>query len=86
MNKSSDPKIFITHLEGLRTTMEEMESSMTDKQFIMHVLDNLNNDYDNTVEYLEKQIGNKTNPLTIEQMREDLSLLLQGSEVSSLIP
>jgi hypothetical protein len=54
--------------------MGNMDSFITDKQFIMHVMNNLNKDYDNTVKNLEKLINDKTNPLTIEQMREDLSL------------
>jgi hypothetical protein len=74
LKKQVDPDIFITYLEGLRTTMGDMESFITDKQFIMHVMNNLNKDYDNTVENLEKLINDKNDPLTIEQMREDLSL------------
>ena len=74
MKKQVDPDIFITYLEGLRATMRDMESFITDKQFIMHVMNNLNKDYDNTVENLEKLINGKKDPLTIEQMREDLSL------------
>ncbi len=74
LKKQVDPDIFITYLEGLRATMGDMESFITDKQFIMHVMNNLNRDYDNTVENLEKQINDKNDPLTIEQMREDLSL------------
>jgi CRISPR/Cas system-associated endoribonuclease Cas2 len=54
--------------------MGDMESFITDKQFIMHVMNNLNKDYENTVENLEKLINDKKDPLTIEQMREDLSL------------
>jgi hypothetical protein len=54
--------------------MGDMESFITDKQFIMHVMNNLNKDYENTVENLEKLINDKKDPLTMEQMREDLSL------------
>ena len=74
LKKQVDPDVFVTYLEGLRTTMGDMNNFITDKQFIMHVMNNLNKDYDNTVENLEKLIDNKNDPLTIEQMREDLSL------------
>jgi uncharacterized alpha/beta hydrolase family protein len=75
LKKQVDPDIFINHLEGLRMSMEDMDSFITDKQFIMHVMNNLNKDFDNTVKNLEKLINDKTNPLiTIEQMREDLRL------------
>jgi hypothetical protein len=56
LKKQVNPDIFITYLEGLRATMGDMESYITDKQFIMHVMNNLNKDYDNTVENLEKLI------------------------------
>jgi hypothetical protein len=74
LKKQVGPYIFITYLEGLCATMGDMESFITDKQFIMHVMNNLNKDYENTVENLEKLINDKKDPLTIEQMREDLSL------------
>jgi hypothetical protein len=54
--------------------MGDMESFITDKEFIMHVMNNLNKDYENTVKYLEKLINDKNDPLTIEQMRKDLNL------------
>ena len=54
--------------------MGDMESFITDKQFIMHVMKNRNKDYDNTAENLEKLINDKKDPLTIDQMCEDLSL------------
>jgi hypothetical protein len=74
LKKQVDPDIFITYLEGLQATMADMESFITDKQFIMHVMNNPNKDYDNTVKKFETLISDKNNPLNCEQMREDLSL------------
>jgi hypothetical protein len=54
--------------------MADMESFITDKQFIMQVMSNLNKDYGNTVENRERLINDKNDPLTIEQMCADLSL------------
>jgi hypothetical protein len=68
------PDIFVAYLEGLRATMGDMESFITEKQFIMHVMNNLNKDYDNTVKNLEKLINDRNNPLTTKQMCEDVSL------------
>jgi hypothetical protein len=67
LKKQVNPDIFITYLEGLRATMGEMESFITDEQFIIHVItNNLNKDYDydNTVENLEKLIDVKNDPKT----------------------
>jgi hypothetical protein len=66
LKKQVDPDIFITYLEGLQATMADMESFITDKQFIMHVMNNPNKDYDNTVKNLEKLINDKNNPLKCE--------------------
>ena len=74
LQKEADPDAFITHLESLRTRMEEMGSAITDDQFMMHVLGNLTSDYENQVERLEERIGNLKNALTIEDMRESLCL------------
>jgi hypothetical protein len=52
LKKQVDPDIFITYLEGLPATMGDMDSFITDKQFIMHVMNNLNKDYEKNVENL----------------------------------
>jgi hypothetical protein len=74
LRKGVDPEVFITFLEDLRYRLEGMKSMMTEEQFIIHVLNNLTSDYDNQVETLEKRIGSTTDPLTIEEIRDDLSL------------
>jgi hypothetical protein len=74
LKKQVATDIFIAYLEGLRANMGDMESFITNKQFIMQVIYTLNKDYDNTVENLEQLIDDKIEPLTSEQMREDLSL------------
>jgi hypothetical protein len=74
LKKKVDPEVFITYLEDVRTRLEAMNSTMTDEQFIVHVLNNLTSDYDNQVENLEKRIGSDKDPLTIEEVRDDMSL------------
>jgi len=44
LKKNVDPDVFITYLEDLRIRMESMGSAVTDKQFMLHVLSNLNKD------------------------------------------
>ncbi len=51
-----------------------MKSNMTDDQFILHVVNNLADDYMNQVESLERRIGVPTNPTDIEDVREELNL------------
>jgi hypothetical protein len=74
LKKNVNPDIFITYLEDLRGRMENMGSEMTDDQFILHVVNNLTEDYMNQVENLERRIGSETDPLDIEDVREELNL------------
>jgi hypothetical protein len=54
--------------------MEDMKSTMTDDQFILHVVNNLTDDYMNQVESLKRRIGAPTKPTDIEGGREELNL------------
>jgi hypothetical protein len=74
LKKKVDPDVFITYLEDIRTRMEEMGSKMTDEQFMLHVMNNLSSDYENQVNKVEDRVGNKTNPLDIEELRDELCL------------
>jgi hypothetical protein len=71
LRKGQDPSVFITFLEDLRLSMEEMGNKITDKQFIIQVLNNLTEEYEYDVSYLERL---KDDELTIEKVREELSL------------
>jgi hypothetical protein len=51
-----------------------MGSNMTDDQFIVQVLNSLTSDYELQMLLLEKQVGNKDNPFSIEDLKEELSL------------
>jgi gag-polypeptide of LTR copia-type len=67
LGKNEDPELWINNLEGLRIKLEPMGSVMTDDQFIVQVLNSLTSDYKLQMLLLEKQIGNKENPLSIEE-------------------
>jgi hypothetical protein len=47
---------------------------MTDDQFMVPVLNRLTNVYELQMLLLEKWIGSKENPLTIDTLKEELSL------------
>jgi hypothetical protein len=47
---------------------------MTDDQFMVQVLNSLTNDYELRMLLLEKRIGSKENPLTIDELKEELIL------------
>jgi gag-polypeptide of LTR copia-type len=74
LRKGADPDQFITYLEDLRLKMEEMNSPLTDVQFLFHVLNNLTSDYETQITMLERRVDAKSDPLTIEELRQELCL------------
>ena len=74
LKKKGDPDAWITQLEEMRMQLEEMSSTMSDDQFLIHILNNLTGDYELQVALLEKRIGNTSNPLTVDELREELNL------------
>jgi hypothetical protein len=50
--------------------MAEMNSRMTDDQFLFHLLNNLTKDYEPEVKDLEKRIRSEEFPLDIKEVRE----------------
>jgi hypothetical protein len=67
LNFSGRKEEWLSWNESLRIKLEPMGSVMTDDQFIVQVLNSLTSDYKLQMLLLEKQIGNKENPLSIEE-------------------
>jgi gag-polypeptide of LTR copia-type len=82
LGKNEDPEIWINNLEDLRIKLETMGSVMTDDQFIVQVLNSLTSDYELQMLLLEKQIGNKDNPLSIEELKEEFNLQFERLSTS----
>jgi hypothetical protein len=74
LGKDEDPETWITNVEDLRLKLEVMGSFMTDDQFMVQVLNSLMNYYELQMLLLEKRIGSKENPSTIDESKEELSL------------
>ncbi len=51
-----------------------MNSDISDEDFMIHVLNNLPSKYEVQVSKLEDRLGSTTNPLTIEDLRDELNL------------
>jgi hypothetical protein len=69
-----DPDEWLTDLESLRDKLVEAGSSMTEEELLEHALNSLPTEYDVTVQLLEKRLSAATNPLTVEDLREELNL------------
>ena len=74
LKKGQDPEVWITELEDLRVRLEVMDSSISENQFMIHILNNLTTDYELQLALMERRIGDKDKPLTVEEIRAELSL------------
>jgi hypothetical protein len=74
LGKDEDPEAWITNSEYLRLKLEVMGLFMTDDQFMVKVLNSLKNEFNLQILLLEKWNGSKENTLTIEELKEELSL------------
>jgi gag-polypeptide of LTR copia-type len=74
LKKGEDKEVWITQLEDISVRLEEMGKKISEKQFMIHVLNNLPPDYDLQVALLESRIGDEKDPLTVSEIRSELSL------------
>ena len=63
--------------------LEELGSSISDSQFMIHILNNVTSDYDLQLTMMEKRINDKLNPLTIDEIRADLNLCFERLNLKS---
>jgi gag-polypeptide of LTR copia-type len=57
LKKGENPEVWITELEDLRVRLEDMGSTISDNQFMIHILNNLTTHYDLQLALMEKRIG-----------------------------
>lgn len=83
LKKGQDPEVWITELEDIRVRLDDMGSSIPENQFMIHILNNLTADYDLQLALLEKRIGDKERPLTVDEIRAELSLRFERLTMKS---
>jgi hypothetical protein len=74
LKKGQNPKIWITELEDLCIKLENMDSCITENQFMIHILNNITSDYDLQIELMERRVGEADEPLTVEEVRGESNL------------
>jgi uncharacterized coiled-coil protein SlyX len=67
----------ITELEDYQMRLEELGSRISDNQFTLHILNNMTDDYDLQLAMMEKRVTDKSNPLTIDEIRDNLNLTFE---------
>ena len=68
-----DPDDWISELEVTRARLKKMSYVIEEKSLLIHVMNNLPEEYVNTVEILENRIDSEDDPLSIDELREKLS-------------
>jgi gag-polypeptide of LTR copia-type len=74
LKKGQDPETWITELEDLRVRLVTMESSMSENQFMIHILNNLTSDYEPQLAMMERRVGDTDRPLRTLQKRSQLAM------------
>jgi hypothetical protein len=81
--KNEDPDPWIPIFEQLRIELEDMGLSVTDHQFMIHVLKNITSDYELQLVLLENRIVNEKNMLEVNEIREELNLRFERLSIQS---
>jgi hypothetical protein len=82
LKKGQDPEIWIMELEDLRVRLETMQSSISENQFMIHILNNLTSDYELQLAMIERRVGDSERPLTVEEIRGELSLRFERLNIT----
>jgi gag-polypeptide of LTR copia-type len=73
LKKGEDPEVWITQLEDICVRLKAMGSGISERQFMIHVLNNLTSVYDLQVALLERKIGDVEQALTVSEITPGLS-------------
>jgi len=73
-NRDQDPKAWIMYLEGLRMKLKDLGSTMSDEDLIIHIMNNLMEDYKVQLLKLEEKLGSTMTTLSIDNVKAELCL------------
>ena len=86
VNPRDDPDEWVSRLEYVRSRLGTLGKKIDDDDMMIHILNNLPVEYENTVEVMERLLDDDVNPLTIELLREELSLKYEKVRRSLGVP
>ena len=70
-----DPDVWISQIEDIRIRLAQMKTVMTDKHFIMHLINDLTSECEHIVTLVKKRLDDIFNTLTPEELGAAQSLL-----------
>jgi hypothetical protein len=59
LKKGQEPEFWLTDLGDYRMKLEELGSSITDNQFMIHIINSMHSDYDLQLALMKKCINDK---------------------------
>ena len=71
-DSTTDPDEWIADLERIRQRLKSLKSEISDEDLMIHILNNLPEEYENMVETMEVEMEDKMNPLKLKTLRERL--------------
>ena len=69
---TTDPDEWIADMERIRQRLKTLKAEIEDEDFIIHILNNLPNEYENMVEAMEVEMEDTTKKLELKTVRERL--------------
>jgi hypothetical protein len=83
LKKGKDLETWITELEDLHVRLEAMDSSISENQFIIHILNNLTPNHELQIAMMEGRVGDLEKSLAIEEIRGELCLRYERLNIKS---
>jgi len=71
---SKAPDVWISQLKDLWARLKDMSTPILDDNFYVHILNNLPAEYEVQVSKLEDRFGSTMNPLTMQNLQNELNL------------
>ena len=71
---NKDTEIWISTLEVIRNRLKKMSNEISDEDMMIHILNNLPEEYNTVVETMERKLDDLVDPLTLSNLKNDLML------------
>ena len=71
---NKDPEVWISKLEVIRKRLKKMSNEISDEDMMIHILNNLPEEYDTVVEAMERKLDDLVDPLTLRNLKNELML------------
>jgi hypothetical protein len=85
LKKGQDPEVWIKESEDLCVKLENMGSCITENQFMIHILSNLNSDYILQLALMKRRVGDEDKPFTVEEIRGELNIRFERLNMKTSI-